>query len=354
MKPRGNRQFQPDVTEHLESRTMPATVVAHSWTWQAAHVMKSTVTQEKDVPIPIDELHGTYKGLGGGLYPDGSNQPKGKLADWARSATSRIRPLNGKGELDETNGKIGFLTLGQSTTRMCFEVFQQQIRTVKSGKVKLVNAAQDGVILQHWATTEAPWKKTLEILKKNGLSAKQVQVIWIEVALLDPRQFGDGLKHIQVNADLMGDVARHIKSSFPNVQIMYCSSRYYAGYTTRPTSPEPYAYESAFAIRELIRRQTHHESHLEFNPISVSAQAPLILWGPYYWANGLTPSSVDGLYWKPSDYVPDGVHPSQSGRAKVAAQLAAFFKHDFYASKWLMPPVNAKNVLLKPVSSFNG
>jgi hypothetical protein len=63
---------------------------------------------------------------------------------------------------------------------------------------------------------------------------------------------------------------------------------------------------------------------------------------------------VDGLYWKPSDYVPDGVHPSQSGRAKVAAQLAAFFKNDFYASKWFMPPANSKNVPLKPVSSFTG
>lgn len=346
---KANRRFQPVLSDSLEARITPAIVVP-----TLPH--KSLVRREfpnatqlrvygpaqsavSSTPVPLDELTGTYRGLKGGLYPDGANQPEGDLATWAAQATARIKPLNGKGLPDATRGRIGFLTIGQSTTRMCFEVFQQQIKTVKSAKVQLVNAAQDGVILQHWAGSNTPWAKTLGSLKQSGLTPKQVQVIWVEVALLEPRQFGDGLKHIQVNADLMADVARHARKLFPNLQIMYCSSRYYAGYTDRSTNPEPYAYESAFAIRELIRRQENHEGALEFNTSTRQpAQAPLLLWGPYYWANGRTASTVDGLTWTPADYVPDGVHPSPAGRAKVAAQLATFFKHDRFAAQWFLPP----------------
>ena len=53
----------------------------------------------------------------------------------------------------------------------------------------------------------------------------------------------------------MGQIVRMLKGRFPNLQLAYVSSRSYAGYATTELNPEPYAYESAFAVRWLIQDQ---------------------------------------------------------------------------------------------------
>jgi lysophospholipase L1-like esterase len=59
-----------------------------------------------------------------------------------------------------------------------------------------------------------------------------------------------------------------------------------------------------------------------------------LLWGPYFWADGLTPRKSDGLIWERSDLGPDGTHPSDAGRQKVARMLLTFFKSDPLARTW--------------------
>jgi lysophospholipase L1-like esterase len=65
-------------------------------------------------------------------------------------------------------------------------------------------------------------------------------------------------------------------------------------------------------------------------------QSPLLLWGPYLWADGTTPRKSDGLRYERTDLAADGVHPSQSGRKKVAEQLLGFFKTDPNARMWFV------------------
>jgi hypothetical protein len=65
-------------------------------------------------------------------------------------------------------------------------------------------------------------------------------------------------------------------------------------------------------------------------------KAPLLLWGPYLWADGVTPRKGDGLVWERKDLAADGVHPSPSGRQKVADQLLKFFKTDPSARTWFV------------------
>jgi hypothetical protein len=98
-------------------------------------------------------------------------------------------------------------------------------------------------------------------------------------------------------------------------------------------NPEPYAYESGFAVRWLIERQIAGDSTLASE--GPRAAAPWLAWGPYLWANGLTPRG-DGLIWERSDFVNDGTHPSESGRRKVAEMLLAFFHNDPLARQWYL------------------
>ena len=43
---------------------------------------------------------------------------------------------------------------------------------------------------------------------------------------------------------------------------------------------------------------------------------------------------LDDLKWEPQDFTGDGVHPSDSGREKVARRLLEFFSTDPLARGW--------------------
>ena len=50
-----------------------------------------------------------------------------------------------------------------------------------------------------------------------------------------------------------------LKKRYPNVKIVYLSSRIYAGYATTGLNPEPHAFESAFSVRWLVQDQIQWE-----------------------------------------------------------------------------------------------
>jgi hypothetical protein len=63
--------------------------------------------------------------------------------------------------------------------------------------------------------------------------------------------------------------------------------------------------------------------------------APVLLWGPYLWADGATPRK-DGLTWRRSDYSKDGLHPDAAGQQKAVEQMISFFKNDPNARPWFV------------------
>jgi hypothetical protein len=126
------------------------------------------------------------------------------------------------------------------------------------------------------------------------------------------------------------------KTTFPNLRVAYLSSRIYAGHATTGLNPEPYAFESAFSVRGLIQEQIQGDPKLNFDSAKGLVQAPLLLWGPYLWTDGLTPRKSDGLVWKREDLAQDGTHPSGSGRLKVAQLLLTFFKTNPLAKDWFL------------------
>jgi hypothetical protein len=93
-------------------------------------------------------------------------------------------------------------------------------------------------------------------------------------------------------------------------------------------------------VKWVIESQINEMRGLPANPRAGTLNytkrlAPLILWGPYLWANGATPRS-DGVVWNRADFEEDGTHPSQSGEGKAAGLLMDFFKNSPYARCWFL------------------
>jgi hypothetical protein len=176
-------------------------------------------------------------------------------------------------------------------------------------------------------------------VKDAKVSPQQVQVVWIKHAEPFPDPDAPALEYARNLKKWLASIVRTLKSEYPNVRIVYLSSRTYGGYNAaglRLVNPEPFAYESAFSVRWLIQEQIKGEAELNADPKKGRVVAPLLLWGPYFWADGITPRKADGLVWQRSDFEKDGVHPALKGREKAADQLLRFFKEDAGAKTWFV------------------
>lgn len=287
---------------------------------------------------PLTEL-GTakYKGEDGGLYGGGSNVPPKAHLDAAMKEVAKIRPLDAEGN-PSPDGKIGLMSVGMSNTTMEYSRFKRiaDADSSKSPKVIVLDAAQGGQTGLRWADTATPlWKTVDQRMQAAGLSDKQIQVVWMKQAEAGPAQHGDFPKHVKFLQDNLVKGLANLKAKFPNLRIAYLSSRIYAGYATTGLNPEPYAYEEAFAMRWLIQDQIAGKPELNYDAAHGAVKSPLLLWGPYLWADGTTPRKADGLIYTQEDLSPkDGTHPSDSGQAKVANLLLTFFKTDATAKGW--------------------
>jgi len=296
--------------------------------WLAGEVVRAGDTTDL---VPLSELgKREYKGFGGGLYPDGKNsRPESHERAGALLAT-QVRPLDGGG-MASGEGKIVLLSIGMSNTTQEFSAFMQLARgeKQKSPKVVLVDGAQGGMTAAKIANADEAagsryWATVDDRLKAANVTRAQVQVAWIKEA--DAMPTAAFPKHAQMLEEELEKIVRLMHGRFGNLKIVYLSSRIYGGYAKSRLNPEPFAYESGFAVKWLIEKQIKGELDLK---------EPWLSWGPYLWANGMG-KREDGLVYEERDFGPDGTHPSQSGREKVARQLLDFFKTDSTARPWFV------------------
>lgn len=287
---------------------------------------------------PLTEMGADDKYLDqdGGLYGKGKNEPPQEHRQAAEAALAKIKPLDAAGKAAK-DGKIVFVSISMSNATQEFSTFKRiaDADQAKSPLVTIVDCAQGGQAMAEWAPRDAqPWTVAMERLEKAGVTPKQVQVAWIKLANKGPRgelhDHGDKLK-----ADTLAAI-HNARQKFPNLRIAYLGSRIYGGYTNGGLNPEPYAYETAFVCRWLIQDQIDGGKELNYDTSRGDVKAPLLLWGPYFWGDGTTPRKSDGLVWKRDDLGPDGTHPSNSGREKVAGMLLEFCKTDPLASPWFV------------------
>lgn len=307
----------------------------------AAELLEQSGCQLSHLGItPLSDLGcGTYQGVEGGLYPGGAMIPPEdhRLEGWL--AATAVVPRDSDGSPDATGGWVGFGSIGMSNTAIEFSAFQALVQEAERihPRLVLVNGAQGGQPADRWADpASVVWSEFDQRLAAADLSPAQLQVVWIKQARAGPASLGGFPAHARALRDDLEEIVRIAKDRYENLAIAYLSSRTRAYTTvTGGLSPEPFAYESGFAVKRLISDQIAGFPSLRF--AGSDPPAPWLAWGPYLWADGEVPRK-DGFSWDCTDTAADFTHPSPTGAAKVAEELMIFLDGEPTAGGWFHTP----------------
>jgi len=281
------------------------------------------------IPI-IDLTNGSFAGMTGGLYPGGTNEMPQVHKQLGIDLSNQILPLDTFGNVDLESGKIVFASIGMSNCMQYFQYFLPfaESSPLKDDKVLPLNLAIGGKDIN--ALLTGNYFGVVDTILSSGsrsmgvpIHRLQVQAIWfLQATLSRSIDSLEQINHIDIVEEKFLDAFILLKQEFPNLRQIFCSGRDYGGYNpVGRGNPEPYAYYTNWAFKKLIDRQINGD------PMLNSSSFPWIAWADYIWANGTSVSS-DGYSWECDDQVCDGVHPSQSGKAKVANKLLTFFETD--------------------------
>ena len=120
---------------------------------------------------------------------------------------------------------------------------------------------------------------------------------------------------------------------FPNLKLV-TSNRTYGGWAKNRLNPEPYAYETGFAVKWVVEQQIKGDPALSLDPERGPVLSPWLSWGPDLWANGTTPRK-DGYHYVEGDLrADDGTHEEVQGQDKVGRELLKFFTTDTTTRSW--------------------
>ncbi len=305
--------------------------------------------------IPINDLgQGLYLGqFQGGLYPNGSNEAPAAHATLGLQRTEVMHPLNTLGE-EDPNGRIVMISIGMSnaTQEFCAQAgtdpcalwtFMGQAAAhpdVDHDTVAIVNGAIGGKPPSAWldVNNALTWGVVEDRLQDQGFSERQVQIAWLKQANSGPDvSLPDNNADAHLLAESLARIVRNAKLRYPNLKMVFLTSRIYAGYSTTDTNPEPFAYESAFTVKWLIETQINQMAtgvaDERLGDLDANTVAPWLAWGPYLWADGTTPRS-DGLTWECDDFQSDGTHPDTPAEEKVGAALLEFMLESPFTQPW--------------------
>lgn len=320
--------------------------------------VQASLTRADTAAVPLIDLGtATYQGFTGQLYPDGNTIPTAHRSAGIAFAQAVV-PLDTNGQ-PSPSGSYLLLSIGFSNTSQewCARVaapvcnswsFTGQALAdggVKTTGLVILDGAKGGQTAPTWTqSTAANYNRVRDsILAPAGFTELQVQVIWTEIANANPVTSlpSTGADALTL-ASQAGQMVRAFRVRYPNLKLVFFSTRNYGGYNITGLNPEPFAFEDGFVIKWLIEAQLRQMASggTQVDPVagdldySIGA-APWVGWGPYLWADGTTPNSA-GLSWLLSDFEADGVHPSTAGETKVGALLLTFFKTSPHTKCWFL------------------
>ncbi len=190
--------------------------------------------------VPLTDMGAKeYKGFKGGLYPDGKNSRPAAHEAAGLALAKQIQPLDKDGK-PKSDGKIVLLGIGFSNTVQGFGGFMQVARDDKdiNPKVVLVNGAMGGMaaFMVHKPDEgrgKLYWSSVDEKLKSAEVTRQQVQVVWIKETNPAGNQDGGFPKYAQDLQAQMGDIMGILHDRFPNLKLVYLSSRTYGGWARK-------------------------------------------------------------------------------------------------------------------------
>ncbi len=264
----------------------------------------------------------TYHGFPGGLFPGGRNSPSPAYLQKGLGYLAGVKPRGPDGR-PSAGGRVVLLSIGMSNATQEFSAFKQLADRDprKSPSVTIVDGAQGGQDAEKIKDPAARFWSVVDLrLQQAGVGAKQVQAVWLKEAIARPTEpFPADARRLQNDLRAILGILR---TRYPNLRLVFLSSRTYGGYATSALNPEPYAYDSGFAVKWTV--QDRIEGRLS---------GPWVGWGPYLWTDG-TRGRKDGFTWTCTDTRSDGTHPSPSGRLRIAQLLLRFFTSDPLARPW--------------------
>ncbi len=267
--------------------------------------------------IPLTDLgRGRYHGQPGGLYPRGANRPPRRHLRRGLAAARQVRAIN---------GRIGVVGVGMSNAMLEFRGFAKLVAEDPAARRELVlveggGAGWDAVRMARAGARY--WRHLNSRLRRARLSRTQVQVVWLKQAIAgEERPFPQDARALQSH---LRTIVRGLAARFPNLRLVYVSSRTYGGYAISHLNPEPFAYHSGFAAKWLVQDGIKGR----FGRVWVG-------WGPYLWTDGMRGRS-DGFVWACEDVQHDGTHPSPAGVRKIARLLYDHFTTDPTARPWFV------------------
>jgi Putative Ig domain len=339
----GTKNFTIQVTDSTSKTVSKAfTLVVYANLKDSCNNLSWDVVNTSTPIVALTDLGtGTYLGYEGGLYPNGVNTRPAAIDSYGVGLADSIQPLDSSGNPSPT-GKYVLIALGESTAQNEFNRFLPIANSdpAKNKNLVIVNGAQGGATPNQFVGSSTYYWSTIlnNYLPQNGVTANQVVAVWIEdTDSIKTGSFPADMTTMQAEYETL---AQDVLKNFPNVKLMYWSSRVYGGYSNglvNPDDPEPYAFEAGYAVKNAIADQINGAANLcdGYNGCT-PIKAPWMSWGPYYWANGML-GREDGLEWDCEDFSADGTHPSSTfGQLKVSTELLNFLKTDDTTTPWYL------------------
>ena len=276
-----------------------------------------------------------YKGEDGGLYGGGKNEPPPALAAAAKRATAAIQPLDADGK-PSAEGIIGLVSISMSNATQEFSYFKQiaDKDPAKSPRVVIVDCAQGGQAMAQWVSPRAPaWAEADRRLSAAHVSPNQVQVAWIKLANVGPT--GDLAEHGKKLEQDTQAVLQNAKSRFPNLQNRVSRQPNLWWLFKWPAQSGTVRLRRGLRRAVVDPRSNARERGAELRSVPRPPSKPHCCYGdPIFGPTASIHAATTASPGMRTDLGPDGTHPSQSGREKVAAMLLKFFKNDALAKTW--------------------
>lgn len=231
------------------------------------------------------------------LYPGGYEPPAGYL-------DAAIAQLSG-------DNQIVIVGIGPSIMQNSLSGFIPFLsRPEVNGNIVFVDGSL-GSNQQRFEDPDYPgWNVGINRLPA-GLTAADVDIVFYYNQLTG--QSGTFEQYVATAADSFELTYDIINDKFPNVRLILQNGQHYAGWCGQCKAPEPYAYWSGYAVKELIARRINGE-----------ISGAVIGWNAYQWDDT----------W-PQNYYSDGLHLSGLGQQATGQLWHDYLSTSIHAAWYL-------------------